>query len=76
MEFPLVPLQERLTEKFHALLGKCDIVAANADFGKTFDHIETFELRQVVVWAWSSINGVVGAYAFGAVIGRVFGNGA
>ena len=42
MEFPLVPLQERLTEKFHALLGKCAIVATNADFGKTFDHLETF----------------------------------
>jgi len=42
MESPLVPLQERLTEKFHALLGKCDLVADHAAFGETFDNLETF----------------------------------
>jgi hypothetical protein len=42
MKSPLVPLQERLTEKFHALLVKCDLVADTAPLGKTFDNLETF----------------------------------
>jgi len=42
MNSPLVPLQERLTEKFHALLGKCDTVANNAALGETFDNLEMF----------------------------------
>jgi ribosomal protein L37AE/L43A len=42
MKSPLVPLQERLTEKFHALLGKCDLVANTAAPGETFDNLETF----------------------------------
>jgi ssDNA-binding Zn-finger/Zn-ribbon topoisomerase 1 len=42
MKSPLVPLQERLTEKFHALLGKCDLVANTAPLEETFDNLETF----------------------------------
>jgi hypothetical protein len=42
MKSPLFPLQERLTEKFHALLGKCDTVADTAPLGKTFDNLEMF----------------------------------
>jgi len=46
MESPLVPLQERLTEKFHALLGKCDLVADTAALGETFDNLETFFINE------------------------------
>ena len=44
---PISPTsRESLTEKFHALLDECDIVADHALFGQTFDDLENFFLIQ------------------------------
>ena len=46
MPFPPPNVRDLLTEKFHALLDECDLVAHNAAFGKTLDDLETFFLLQ------------------------------
>jgi hypothetical protein len=46
MESPSPNIRDILTEKFHALLDECDLVAHNASFGKTLDDLETFFLLQ------------------------------
>jgi len=47
MKSPLSSIaRDILTEKFHALLDECDLVADNAAFGKTLDDLEKFFLIQ------------------------------
>ena len=43
---PSPHIRDILTEKFHALLDECDLVAHNAAFGKTLDDLERFFLLQ------------------------------
>ena len=46
MQSPSPRVRDLLTEKFHALLDDCDLIAEHSAYGETFDAMEVFFLIQ------------------------------